>query len=241
MRIAIVLAALLYCAASLPAQSIDSQEIAAVLRAKDQELLNAVTAGDPKAWDATLASDAVYVDENGQIIPRSELLKQITPMPTGVSGNLSIGAYAATVHGDIATVIHTDNEQENYHGQALQAQYLTTETWQKSDGKWKLLLVHTYAVLHEPPSVKLTTAELDSYVGQYAAGDLKYVIRREGDALLGGREGRPASTLKAELRDVFFAPDQLRTRKIFERDSQGRVTGFFDRREGIDVVWKKVQ
>jgi ketosteroid isomerase-like protein len=212
-----------------------------LLHEKDQALMDAVTAGDPKVWDAALAQDAIYLDEAGEINSRADLLKQIQPLPPGVSGNIKVSDYKMTLHGDTATVFHADNEEENYHGQQLHARYLTTETWQKTNGDWKLLMAHVYAVLHEPPARKLSPQELDSYVGRYSAGDLVYVIARDGDHLVGGREGKPTSPLNAELHDVLFVSSQLRIRKIFQRDSDGAIAGFVDRREGVDVVWKKVK
>lgn len=194
----------------------------AVLRSKDQALLDAIAPGDTKSWDAVLAPDAVYVDENGQIMTRAEFLKQLTPLPPGTSGTIKIKSYSATVHGDVATVIHTDDEHENYHGQQLHAEYLTTETWHKVGADWKLLLVHTYAVLHDPPSMTLTALDLDDYVGKYTAGDLAYTITRDGDHLVGSREGRPSASLLAEIRDVFFITGQPRTRKIFQRNAEGK-------------------
>ncbi len=214
-------------------------EVTELLHAKDQALMNAVTSGDAKVWDAALAPDVIYLDEAGEINSRADLLKQITPLPPGVSGRITVGDYKVTLHGDTATTFHADNEEETFHGQQLHARYLTTETWQKTGGEWKLLLVHVYAVLHEPPTIKLSPEELDAYVGRYAAGDLTYVISRDGDHLVGGREGKPASALNVELHDVMFIPGQLRTRKIFQRDAAGKITGFVDRREGVDLVWKK--
>lgn len=218
-----------------------STDLVQEFRQRDQALLDAYAPGDVKVWDTALAPDAVYVDENGQIMSRADFLKQLTPLPPGVSGNIAISAYSAQQTGDVVAVVHTDNEQEFYHGQNLTAQYLTTETWQRQDGSWKLLLIHVYSVLKEPKIIVLSPAELDAYVGRYSAGPhLDYTIRREGDHLVGGREGRPGATLKAEVRDVFFVSGQLRTRKIFERDSSGKIIGFVDRREGSDLVWKKV-
>jgi hypothetical protein len=46
--------------------------------------------------------------------------------------------------------------------------------------------------------------------------------------------------LKAEVRDVFFVSGQLRTLKIFQRDSQSHIICFVDRREGSDLVWKRI-
>jgi hypothetical protein len=109
-----------------------------LLRAKDQALLDALAPGDRKLWDEALSSDAMYVDENGAITNRAEFLKQLDPLPAGASGNIKIDSYSAQISGDLATVIHTDDEQENYHGQALKARYLMTETWQNQRGEWKL-------------------------------------------------------------------------------------------------------
>jgi len=211
------------------------------LRLRDQQLLDAIAPGDVKIWDRALAPDAVYVDENGEVIHRADFLKQLQPLPPGVSGKITISAYTAEQSGEVATVIHTDDEEETYHGQHLTAQYLMTETWQRQNEVWKLLLVHAYSVLKEPKSIILSTTDLEAYVGRYtAAPDLTYTIKREGDHLIAEREGRPNSILKAEVRDVFFVSGQLRTRKIFERESTGHVTGFVDRREGSDLVWKRL-
>jgi hypothetical protein len=217
----------------------DTEDVTSVLRAKDQALLDAIAPGDQKVWDAAMASDAVYVDENGESISRADFMKQLTPLPADASGTLKIRSYSATIHGDVATVIHADDEEENYHGQLLKAGYLITETWQNVHREWKLLLVHTYAILHEPPTQKVAAREIASYAGRYTAADLVYVIRVDGDHLVGGRQGKPEATLNQEVRDVFFVGGQLRTRKIFQRDVTGKVTGFVDRREGIDLVWTK--
>src|SRR5882724_6276990 len=161
-------------------------------RLRDQQLLDAIAPGDVKVWDAVLAVDAVYVDENGEIIHRADFLKQLQPLPPGVSGKITISAYTAEQSGEVATVIHTDDEEETYHGQHLTAQYLMTETWQRQNEVWKLLLVHAYSVLKEPKSIILSTTDLEAYVGRYtAAPDLTYTIKREGDHLIAEREGRP--------------------------------------------------
>lgn len=218
-----------------------SSELTQQFRQSDQALLDAYATGEVKVWEAALARDAVYVDENGQIMSRTNFLKQLTPLPAGVTGSIAISSFSAEQSGNVVTVVHTDNEKEFFHGQNLTAQYLTTETWQQQDGNWKLLLIHVYSALQEPRTIVLPASELDAYVGRYSAGpDLDYVIRREGDHLVGGREGRPSAPLKAEVRDVFFVSGHLRTRKIFERDSGGKIVGFVDRREGSDLVWKKV-
>jgi len=214
-----------------------TNQITTTLRAKDQALLDAIAPGDRKVWDAALAADAVYVDENGVIMQRADFLKQLEPLPPGASGNLHITYYEAHIAGDLATVIHTDDEQEIYHGQTLQARYLTTETWRRDDDDWKLYLVHVYAVPKDPPAIKLPAKELEQYVGRYsAAPDLLYVIKSDGQQLMGGRPGSTMKPLDVEVRDVLFVPGQPRIRKIFQRDAKGKITGFVDRRESWDLV-----
>ena len=227
---------------SLSAWCAAADATADLLRKKDQALLDAIAPGDHKVWEAALASDAVYVDENGVTMDRAEFLKQLEPLPAGASGSLHIDRYSARVSGDLATVIHTDNEEENYHGQVLKARYLMTETWRLESGEWKLHIVHAYAVLKDPPAVTLAAKELQEYVGSYSGGkDLEYVIQWDGKQLLGGRAGRSLTPLLVELRDVLFVAGQPRTRKIFQRDEKGSVTGFVDRREGEDLRWRRVQ
>jgi hypothetical protein len=226
---------------ALPSPALPATDVTQELRLHDQQLLDAIAPGDTKVWDAALAADAIYVDENGVIINRADFLAQLLPLPQGVAGKIAISAYSARQSGDVATVVHTDDEEENYHGQHLTAQYLMSEAWQRQNGFWKLLLVHAYSLLKEPKFIVMSPPELDAYVGRYAAApDLVYSIERNSDHLVGEREGRPTVSLKAEVRDVFFVSGQLRTRKIFERDGAGRVVGFVDRREGSDLVWKRL-
>jgi hypothetical protein len=55
----------------------------------------------------------------------------------------------------------------------------------------------------------------------------------------GQRPGREAEKLLAEAPDVLFVPGQPRYRYVFLRDSDGRITGFAQRREAWDLVWKR--
>ena len=223
-----------------PVQSRAGDSTIELLRDKDQALLDAVASGDHKAWEAALAADAVYVDENGVIMNRADFMKQLQPLPPGASGTIRIASYSANVDEEVAIVIHTDDEQENYHGQILHARYLMTEAWRRKAGEWKLYLVHAYAILKDLPSITLPARDLQEYAGHYFGGsDLAYVIQWDGKQLVGGRAGRSPTPLQVEVRDVLYVPGQPRTRKIFQRDANGKVIGFVDRREGEDVVWKR--
>ena len=45
--------------------------------------------------------------------------------------------------------------------------------------------------------------------------------------------------LRLESPDVFFVPGEPRIRRIFQRDAAGHITGFVERRESWDILWKR--
>jgi hypothetical protein len=210
----------------------------AALRAQSQALLDSYASGNQAIWQKVMTPDAVSVDENGTITNRKDFIAQIRPLPANISGAIAITDYQAHIDGDAATVVHHDDERETYHGLKLRAGYIMTETWLCRDGQWKLALLHAYVDRKDPPAIALPSAELDEYAGRYAAApDLNVTIRRDGDHLEIQRDGKPAQTLQVELRDVLFIPGEPRDKRLFQRDSKGKVTSFIDRREGEDIVW----
>jgi hypothetical protein len=213
-------------------------DTAAVLRAQTQALLDAVAIGDTKVWDRYLDPGVVYLSEAGEIQTKAQLLDELKPLPAGITGKIELGRFEVKQFGDTAVVIHVDEEFENYFGHEIHAQYMNTATWRLGGDGWKLIAQQVYASLLDPPAIALPAAQLDDYVGMYQLTDaIGYAIRRDGDHLVGERTGRPAQPLRVEARDVLFVPGQPRSRKVFQRDAAGRITGFADRREARDVVW----
>src|SRR5579862_2865275 len=108
---------------------------AAEFRARDQALLDAIGTGDKTVWERMLSPDAIYIDENGRIYSKAELIKEmIVPLPPRVSGHLAIATYRLQVKGDTSLVVHKDDELETWHGHSLRAQYIMSETWQRESG-----------------------------------------------------------------------------------------------------------
>ena len=211
-----------------------------LLKAKMQTLMDAVAPGDKTPWIATLDQRFVSTDENGEVANYDQEIAGVAPLPKGSSGTIAVTEWKATIFGDSAVSTEIDDEHEDFHGQKIHAQYRATATWLKESGDWKLVALQTIALQQDPPAVTLSGAQLDSYAGRYRAGpDYTYTIIKNGDKLYGAtNDGKPAE-IKAELADVLFTPGAPRSRKIFQRDADGKVTGFLSRREERDVVFKK--
>ena len=234
MRRAILLACIAF--GPIAAHADDS----AILKAKMQSLMDAVAPGDKTPWAAILDRRFVTTDENGEISNYDQVLAQIAPLPKGSSGSIRVSDWNATIFGDSAVTTELDDEHENFHGQKLHALYRVTATWLKETGDWKLVATQTIALRQDPPAVELPAALIESYVGRYRAGlDYTYTITAKDGRLYGATNDNKPVEIKAELADVLFTPGAPRTRKIFQRDVKGNVTGFLSRREERDVVFTK--
>jgi hypothetical protein len=212
----------------------------ALLKARAQALMDAVSAGDARPWADTLDARFTMIDEAGAISNRDESVAQVTPLPKGISGTITVTEWKANFFGDTAVATWLDDEHEDFHGQKLHALYRSTGTWHRDGGAWKLIGLQTIALRQDPPAAALPDALADSYVGRYRAGPgYAYEITRKDGRLYGATNGGAPAEIKAELADVLFTPGQPRSRKLFQRDASGKVTGFLSRREERDVVFTR--
>jgi hypothetical protein len=116
----------------------------------------------------------------------------------------------------------------------------STEVWLKEKDGWKIISSQTLALPEDPPEIRLPVRELEEYVGTYSAGpDYVIKIERAGESLVSATNGGKGSPLLVEVRDVLFTPGQPRLRRVFERDAGGKVVGFYSRREGHDLHFKR--
>ena len=211
------------------------------VRRLSQAFSDASAAGDAKALARLLDERVLFMNEGGDLPTKKDIVDSAQPPAPGTSSVLQQKDLKVEMHGNVAVTSFTDVATFRFNGQVHGAEFLSTEVWLKEGGAWKMISSQTMAAQHDPPAVALPAATLDEYVGTYRAGDFTYRIERDGDGLRGLPSGAPPVALKAELRDVFFTPGQPRTRRIFQRDAQGRVTGFVSRREGLDWVLTRVE
>jgi len=216
-------------------------DVEAELRRLTQENLDAIAPGQVEVWRRNLHDKMTHVDENGIVRNKSELLAEFSPLPKGLIGRLQVDKFNVTLDGNVAVATHEDLEHLQYYGQTLVSRWRSTDTWVKTLAGWKLLAEQTLAVLQDPPAIQLTAPQLCAYAGTYQlTPEITDTIQCTGGRLTGTRTGRPEVTYQPEVMDVFFAAGKPRTRRIFIRDSAGAITGFVDRREGIDIRWTKV-
>ena len=218
----------------------DAADDSTVLRTQTQALLDAVAPGEKAVWAQYLHPDFVMLDENGGIHERAALLEMLSPLPAGLEGRMEIDTFEAGIHGDTAITVYEIQEYLDYHGQALRSRFRSMDTWLRTRDGWRLVSAHVAAVLKDPSRIALPESILCEYAGSYElTSGVATTIRCTDDALISERPGRPTARYLAEFPDVFFVPGQPRTRRIFLRDTEDRVTGFVDRREGEDIRWAR--
>ncbi|MGA9061453.1 MAG: prolyl oligopeptidase family serine peptidase [Terracidiphilus sp.] len=97
-----------------------------------------------------------------------------------------------------------------------------------------------------PPTVKLSAAQLDSLTGEYREPNGKAVetIFRESDQLFEKSAGGEITGLEPESADTFFRPGDTtgahNVHLTFERDVQGRVTGYLLNDNRHEERWVKL-
>jgi hypothetical protein len=215
----------------------------ALISQQMQEMADAVAAGNAAVWDKYLDAGVIYAEEDDSWKGKAGMLKEIRPLPRGLGGAIRIELLSWHEDGGVAVALFRQNETEHYFGQTITAKYLTNTTWKKRAAGWKLIAAQVLAEKTDPPSIAMSTGELTQYAGTYRLKDSEPTTTltfRDGK-LIGTRKGRKPAMWNAEAADVFFVKGDPRIRKIFQRDSSGKITGFVERRESWDIVWVKIK
>lgn len=214
----------------------------ALLTKQMQEMSDAIAVGDVAVWDKYLDPGFVFAEEDDSYKGKAEALKEIRPLPKGLSGTIHVELLSYHEDGGVAVALFRQVETENYFAQTLHANYLTNTTWRRRADGWKLIAQQVLAEKTDPPAISLPPETLAQYAGTYKLkdSDPTYTIAVADGKLTAMRNGRPPQVWDAEATDVFFVAGDPRIRNIFQRDASGHVTGFVERRESWDIVWEKV-
>lgn len=233
---------LLHVQADAAAQN-SREAVVEQLKRAMQELLDAIAPGDVAVWQKYLADGCIYTDEEGNVMTKEALLKELKPLPKGYVGKIKMGEPKVFIQDDVIVMSHRDREELELYGQKLITWFHLTDTWAKQrDGQWRLVAAHVSAIPNERKPIAVRPDKLDDYVGQYRlATDVIYTVTREGDKLFGQRTGRAREELLALCADTFYRKGVWRGEKVFERDGKGKVVRMLDRRENNDLVWERLK
>ena len=193
-------------------------------------------------FDRYLDADVVFTNETGAIVSKQDLLDSCgAPPANGVDRHIEVTNWQLRRQGDIATATFIDELTQDFHGQKIVLKFQSTETWAQRETGWKMIASHTMNVQHDPAAITLTVSELDDYVGTYQLTPaIVAKIERNGTDLTISANGAKPMPLKVEIRDVLFIPGMPNVRRIFQRDSAGHVISYISRRDGADLIFKKI-
>jgi ketosteroid isomerase-like protein len=223
---------------SLPALAEDHALITGYMQA----MSDAIASGNAAVWDKYLDPNVIFAEEDDTYKGKSDMLKEIAPLPKGLSGIIRVELLSYHEEDGVAVALFRQHETEHYFGQTIYAKYLTSTTWRKRPDGWKLIASQVLAEKIDPPAITLPAKQLAQYAGKYQLKDSAaiYSLQLIDGQLIGTRDARKPATWNAEASDVFFLSGDPRIRKIFQRDASGKIIGFIERRESWDIVWLKI-
>lgn len=221
---------------------LETLDAAEALPALAQQLMDALPA-DSSVWGHFLSGRAVFVGEGGEVLNKTELLKEFGPFPPGFKGSIAVKNPRITEFGDVAVMVFDAMEEMTIYNQHIAVHYLSTYTWRRESGRWRVIAAQTNVVAKDPPALPIAVARLDAYVGTYElSSERRFRVERRGDALFGGREGREPVSLIAVGDNVFVdAGSNLGILRVFVAGANGNVDRMVERRKFADLAWRRVE
>src|SRR4030095_5838617 len=99
------------------------------LKQATQELLDAIAPGNKAVWEHYLAAGSIYADEDGRVLTKDELIKELNPLPPGYVGSIKIGETKTLVQDGVVVLSHRDREELQLYGQKIVTIFHTTNSW----------------------------------------------------------------------------------------------------------------
>ncbi len=169
-----------------------------LLTQAEQGMSDAIASGNAGVWDKYLDAQVVYAEEDGSYKGKAEMLKEIMPLPKGLSGTIKVELLRYSEEGDTAVALFRQNEIEHYYGQTIHASYLTETVWKKRAGGWKQIAGQVLAERTDPPAIALPAAALQKFPGTYKLKDSEptYLLTVVDGKLMGVKNGRKPAEWK---------------------------------------------
>jgi len=207
---------------------------------RTQELYTTLAAGDQGPWKRYFADDCMFFDEKGRNMNKEALVADITALPQGYSGTITVGKAQSHIEGNVAILSYELDETEIIFGQVEKARYHETDTWMRRNGEWKIVAGQVLRYYEDPAPGDVDPRTYADYVGTYELAPGKTLkVSREENKLFRQRGNGPKDELIPEADGIFFRKG-VEGRIFFRRAAKGKVEALIDRRNNEDVVWKKV-
>lgn len=206
-----------------------------------QEMFDSVAVGDRAPWQKYFAEDSMYFDEKGRSMDKAALVKDVTPLPAGYSGEIKMVNAKSKIQGDTAILSYDLNETETIFGQNMTARYHGTDTWRYRNGTWQIVAGQMFRYYEDPAPGKGDARKYPDYAGLYElAPGIRQKVSTRNRSLYAQRGEKPEEELVPEAADTFFLRG-VEGRRLFQRGKSGKVDVMIDRRNNEDVVWKKIK
>jgi uncharacterized protein DUF4440 len=190
-----------------------------------QALMDAVTNGVPAVWDRALAADCIVTNEDGDVFDKARMLKDLTPLPAGFSGEIKVRDLTVKRLGDAAVVHYWMDEQEQIFGQTLKTKYVETDTYRRAGNAWQVVAMHTTVVPRDLEPLQPDPSAWPALLGDYAyseqATSRYHVFLRDG-VLYGGSNEKTATRLIPLAPLVYYQQGSIHL-LIFVRNPAGAV------------------
>jgi hypothetical protein len=229
--------AFLSTALSMPAFADD---VSALLHRQTQEFSDAGQQGKGSTMGKYLDDDVIFFNEGGDRAVKADLT-QDGPVAPGVGRTITTTDWDCKVHGSVAVTSFVDVVEQGPIGKRQQTKFRSVETWLKEGESWKIIGSETLTLPQDPDAVALDGKALDVYAGTYeAAPEMKFTFAHKGGDLVASLNGGAETAQKAQSRDIFFTPGHGNTPKVFQRDDNGKITGFIYLRGHSSLTFKRV-
>ncbi len=216
--------------------------LASTFESLEQRLMDAVAPGDKAVWDSVMDETCVITSEEGHVASKADFLRDLKPLPAGLSGGITVRGLTVQPLGPLVIVRYEADEWEQVFAQRLTTRYRMTDAFRRDGDAWKLVSSHTSVVTADPPAQSVDTSRWGELAGDYQLlpdGWVFHVELRDG-TLVGGRTPGKLRPL-IPLTSTAFVLEGSLGELLFDADASGRVTRIVEIRKFEPLVWSRVK
>ncbi len=208
----------------------------------EQSLMDAIALGDKKTWDRVMDEDCLVTTEEGEVLSKKRLLRELNGLPKGLSGSIVVQDLTEQRFKDFAIVRFRLEEQENVFGQHLSTQYRVTDTFRRAGGEWKLVASHISVVTTDPPPQDVSKADWPALAGTYKLlpNGWTFHVELQNGVLHGGRDPSKLRPFIPLAPNVFTLRGTL-GEWIFVTENGAQAAKIVHFRKFEPLIWTKVQ